>query len=136
MSCQCAIPDFIAKVVQGDFEGAYETITGENALPAICRVSAHRRTSVKANACVPLKKQLVLDVLERFVATIIVNMVKISPLKLRKMARKLLLSVLDPTGISCLGELAKRGYEVTVFEALHKTGRPVLRYSLNSVCRS
>ncbi len=124
------IPDFIAKVVQGDFEGAYETITSENALPAICGRVCPQENQCEGKCVRAIKGEAVgIGRLERFVADYHREHGQDKPVEAKKNGKKVAVIGSGPAGISCAGELAKRGYEVTVFEALHKTGG-VLSYGI------
>lgn len=120
---EIAIPDFIAKVAQGDFEGAYDVIAQYSSLPAVCgRVCPQEKQCERE--CVRGKKgePVAIGRLERFVADHH-NANSDSALQ-RPEANGLRVAVVGsgPSGLSCAGELARRGYSVTVFEALHVAG--------------
>lgn len=120
---EIAIPDFIAKVAQGDFEGAYDVIAQYSSLPAVCgRVCPQEKQCERE--CVRGKKgePVAIGRLERFVADHH-NANSDSALQPAE-ANGLRVAVVGsgPSGLSCAGELARRGYSVTVFEALHVAG--------------
>lgn len=120
---EIAIPDFIARVALGDFEGAYDVIAQYSSLPAVCgRVCPQEKQCERE--CVRGKKgePVAIGRLERFVADHH-NANSDSALQ-RPEANGLRVAVIGsgPSGLSCAGELARRGYSVTVFEALHVAG--------------
>ena len=120
---EIAIPDFIARVALGDFEGAYDVIAQYSSLPAVCgRVCPQEKQCERE--CVRGKKgePVAIGRLERFVADHH-NANSDSALQ-RPEANGLRVAVVGsgPSGLSCAGELARRGYYVTVFEALHVAG--------------
>lgn len=120
---EIAIPDFIARVALGDFEGAYDVIAQYSSLPAVCgRVCPQEKQCERE--CVRGKKgePVAIGRLERFVADHH-NANSDSALQ-RPEANALRVAVVGsgPSGLSCAGELARRGYSVTVFEALHVAG--------------
>ena len=120
---EIAISDFIARVALGDFEGAYDVIAQYSSLPAVCgRVCPQEKQCERE--CVRGKKgePVAIGRLERFVADHH-NANSDSALQ-RPEANGLRVAVVGsgPSGLSCAGELARRGYSVTVFEALHVAG--------------
>ncbi len=120
---EIAIPDFIARVALGDIEGAYDVIAQYSSLPAVCgRVCPQEKQCERE--CVRGKKgePVAIGRLERFVADHH-NANSDSALQ-RPEANGLRVAVVGsgPSGLSCAGELARRGYSVTVFEALHVAG--------------
>lgn len=124
------IPQFIQEVVNGDFEKAYEIITTENALPAICGRVCPQENQCEGKCVRGFKGESVaIGRLERFVADYHRDHGKPAETKIEKNGKKVAIVGSGPSGISCAGELAKRGYDVTVFEALHKTGG-VLSYGI------
>ena len=124
------IPHFIQEVVNGDFEKAYEIITTENALPAICGRVCPQENQCEGKCIRGIKGESVaIGRLERFVADYHRDHGKPTETKIEKNGKKVAIVGSGPSGISCAGELAKRGYDVTVFEALHKTGG-VLSYGI------
>ena len=124
------IPHFIQEVVNGDFEKAYEIITTENALPAICGRVCPQENQCEGKCIRGIKGESVaIGRLERFVADYHRDHGKPTETKIEKNGKKVAIVGSGPSGISCAGELAKRGYDVTVFEALHKAGG-VLSYGI------
>lgn len=124
------IPGFIEKVAEGDFEAAYEIITSENALPAICGRVCPQENQCEGKCVRGIKGEPVaIGRLERFVADY--HMANATPAKMdiEKNGKKVAVVGSGPAGITCAGELIKKGYEVTVFEALHKAGG-VLSYGI------
>lgn len=124
------IPDFISKVAEGDFEAAYDIITSENALPAICGRVCPQENQCEGQ-CIRGKKGEPVGIgrLERFVADYHREHGVQKEINIEKNGKKVAIVGSGPAGITCAGELAKRGYDVTVFEALHKTGG-VLSYGI------
>ncbi len=124
------IPEFISEVANGNFEKAYEIITSENALPAICGRVCPQENQCEGKCVRGIKGESVgIGRLERFVADYHNEYGKASNIKIEKNGRKVAVIGSGPAGITCAGELAKKGYDVTVFEALHKTGG-VLSYGI------
>ena len=124
------IPGFIEKVAEGDFEAAYEIITSENALPAICGRVCPQENQCEGKCVRGIKGQPVgIGRMERFVADY--HMEHAEPVKadIKKNGKKVAVVGSGPSGITCAGELIKKGYDVTVFEALHKAGG-VLSYGI------
>ena len=124
------IPEFIHHVAEGEFEEAYQTITRENALPAICGRVCPQENQCEGKCVRGIKTESVgIGRLERFVADYHREHGKPAELKIEKNGKKVAVIGSGPAGITCAGELAKKGYDVTVFEALHKTGG-VLSYGI------
>lgn len=126
------IPRFISAVKEGDFEKAYEIITEENALPAICGRVCPQESQCEGK-CVRGRKAgnepVGIGRLERFVADYHrEHGVQKAPEIVRN-GKKVAVVGSGPAGLTCAGELAKRGYDVKVYEALHKTGG-VLSYGI------
>lgn len=117
------IPEFIQEVSQGNFEKAYEIITQENALPAICGRVCPQENQCEGKCVRAIKGESVgIGRLERFVADYHMDQGVQKEVNIKKNGKKAAIIGSGPAGISCAGELAKRGYDVTVFEALHKVG--------------
>ncbi len=117
------IPEFIQHVAQGDIEAAYQTIKRENALPAICGRVCPQENQCEGKCVRAIKGEAVgIGRLERFVADYHMASNKEENITIEKNHRKVAIVGSGPAGITCAGELAKRGYDVTVFEALHETG--------------
>ena len=124
------IPGFIEKVAEGDFEAAYEIITSENALPAICGRVCPQENQCEGKCVRGIKGEPVsIGRLERFVADYHMAQNQDVTCDIKKNGKKVAVVGSGPSGITCAGELIKKGYEVTVFEALHKAGG-VLSYGI------
>jgi len=127
---QIDIPSFIAKVAEGEFEQAYDIITDASSLPAVCgRVCPQERQC--ESKCVRGKKGEPVGIgrLERFVADRHNALCSQKPQKPESNGHKVAVVGSGPSGLACAGELAKRGYDVTIFEALHIAGG-VLSYGI------
>ena len=124
------IPGFIEKVAEGDFEAAYEIITSENALPAICGRVCPQENQCEGRCVRGIKGEPVaIGRLERFVADYHMAHAAQTPAEIEKNGKKVAVVGCGPSGLTCAGELAKKGYDVTIFEALHKAGG-VLSYGI------
>ena len=124
------IPGFIEKVAEGDFDAAYEIITSENALPAICGRVCPQENQCEGQCVRGIKGEPVaIGRLERFVADYHMANAKNVEVSIEKNNKKVAVVGSGPAGITCAGELIKKGYDVTVFEALHKAGG-VLSYGI------
>ena len=121
------IPEFIKAVEDGNIDEAYEIITKENALPAICGRVCPQESQCEGR-CVRAKKGESVGIgrLERFVADYIMAQGNIQPKNIEKNGIKVAVVGAGPAGLTCAGELAKKGYEVTIFEALHELGGVLL----------
>ena len=118
-----AIPEFIAKVAQGDFEGAYQVITLQSSLPAVCgRVCPQERQCEQKCVRGIKGEPVAIGRLERFVADWHNQHVTEAPVKPASNGHKVAVVGSGPSGLTCAGDLAKKGYEVTVFEAQHTAG--------------
>mgnify|MGYP000257950766 CR=1 FL=1 len=124
------IPHFIQEVVNGDFEKAYEIITTENALPAICGRVCPQESQCESKCIRGIKGDAVsIGKLERYVADT-AREEGIKPAKADSLnGKKVAVIGSGPAGLTCAGDLAKLGYDVTIFEALHKAGG-VLSYGI------
>ncbi|MBC7961025.1 MAG: FAD-dependent oxidoreductase, partial [Vallitaleaceae bacterium] len=117
------IPEFIQAVVDEDFEKAYQIIVSENRLPAICgRVCPQERQCEER--CVRAIKGDSVGVgrLERFVADYHMAQVKEETFTIKSNGIKVAIVGSGPASISCASDLAVKGYQVTIFEALHELG--------------
>ncbi|MCI9648198.1 NADPH-dependent glutamate synthase [Oscillibacter sp.] len=117
------IPEFIQEVAKGDFEAAYQIIAATSALPAVCgRVCPQESQCEKY--CVRGKKGDPVGIgrLERFVADWHNAHAKEAPEKPASNGHRVAVVGSGPAGLTCAGDLARKGYEVTVFEALHLAG--------------
>ncbi len=124
------IPGFIEKVAEGDFDAAYEIITSENALPAICGRVCPQENQCEGKCVRGIKGEPVaIGRLERFVADYHMANAKPAEVNIEKNGKRVAIVGSGPAGITCAGELIKKGYDVTVFEALHKAGG-VLSYGI------
>lgn len=124
------IPEFIEKVAEGDFEAAYEVITSENALPAICGRVCPQENQCEGKCVRGIKGEPVgIGRMERFVADWHMAHAEEKAINIEKNGKKVAVVGSGPAGITCAGELIKKGYDVTVFEALHKPGG-VLSYGI------
>ena len=117
------IPGFISKVKDGDIEGAYQVIGESSALPAICGRVCPQESQCECKCIRGIKGDAVsIGKLERFVADYALEH-DIKPKKAEKTnGHKVAVIGSGPSGLTCAGDLAKLGYEVTVFEALHELG--------------
>ena len=117
------IPEFIARVKEGDFEGAYEIISKTSSLPAVCGRVCPQETQCESRCVRGIKGEPVgIGRLERFVADYHnAHSDKIPEIK-EPNGHKVAIVGSGPSGLTCAGDLAKLGYKVTVFEALHTAG--------------
>ena len=117
------IPDFIAKVAEGDFEAAYQIIAQDSALPAVCGRVCPQETQCESKCVRGIKGEPVgIGRLERFVADWHNANVTEQAEKPASNGHKVAVIGSGPSGLTCAGDLARKGYEVTVFEALHLAG--------------
>ena len=118
-----SIPDFISKIKQRDFEGAYEVISQSSSLPAVCGRVCPQETQCESKCTLGIKFEPVgIGRLERFVADYHNANFKGEPSLPKPNGRKVAVIGSGPSGLTCAGDLAKKGYKVTVFEALHLAG--------------
>ena len=117
------IPDFIAKIVEGDFEGAYQVISSTNALPAISGRVCPQENQCESKCVRGVKTEPVgIGRLERFVADWHRENVEDKIEKPASNGKKVAVAGSGPSSLTCAADLAKLGYEVTVFEAFHVAG--------------
>ncbi len=117
------IPDFIAKVAAGEFEAAYQIIQQTSSLPAVCGRVCPQETQCEQKCVRGIKGEPVaIGRLERFVADWHNANSCDLPVKAEPNGHKVAVVGSGPAGLTCAGDLAKRGYDVTVFEALHLAG--------------
>jgi len=117
------IPEFIAKVAERDFLGAYEVITSTNALPALSGRVCPQESQCESKCVRGVKGEPVaIGRLERFVADWYRENVNKMPEKPESNGIKVAVVGSGPSGLTCASELAKKGYEVSIFEALHTAG--------------
>ena len=117
------IPEFIQKIVEKDYEGAYQVIHQTSSLPAVCGRVCPQESQCEMH-CVRGKKGDPVGIgrLERFVADWHNAHSTEAPAKPASNGHKVAVIGSGPAGLTCAGDLAKKGYEVTVFEALHLAG--------------
>lgn len=117
------IPEFIAKVAEGDFKAAYEIITSTSSLPAVCGRVCPQENQCEGKCVRGIKGESVgIGRLERFVADWYMNNVDEQPEIPESNGHKVAVIGAGPAGLSCAGSLAKMGYKVTIFEAFHTAG--------------
>ena len=117
------IPEFIAKVKEGDFEGAYDIISKTSSLPAVCGRVCPQETQCESKCVRGIKGEPVgIGRLERFVADWHNAHSTEIPTTMPSNGHKVAIVGSGPSGLTCAGDLAKKGYSVTVFEALHAAG--------------
>ena len=117
------IPGFISKVAEGDFAGAYEVLSRDTSLPAICGRVCPQETQCECKCVRGIKGEPVaIGRLERFVADWKMAQPAEEVVKPASNGHRVAVIGSGPSGLTCAGDLAKKGYEVTVFEALHLAG--------------
>jgi len=117
------IPDFITLIKQGDFEGAYQEIVKTSSLPAVCGRVCPQETQCESKCTLGIKFEPVgIGRLERFAADWHNQNVSEQPTPPPSNGHKVAVVGSGPSGLTCAGDLAKKGYQVTVFEALHTAG--------------
>lgn len=117
------IPEFIEKVKQGDFEGAYQVIAKNSALPAVCGRVCPQETQCESKCVRGIKGEPVgIGRLERFVADWHNEHATEKPVTAPANGHRVAIVGSGPSGLTCAGDLARKGYAVTVFEALHTAG--------------
>ena len=118
------IPEFIAKVAEGDFDAAYEIITSTNALPAVCgRVCPQERQCESRCVRGVRGESVAIGRLERFVADYHMAKKDKPPVEVPPSnGHKVAIIGSGPAGLTCAGDVRKMGYDVTIFEAFHKSG--------------
>ena len=124
------IPDFIARVAEGDFAGAYRVIRQTNALPAVCGRVCPQESQCESRCVRGIKGEPVaIGRLERFVADWARENLTGEEVPPAFNGHRVAVIGAGPAGLTCAGELAKLGYGVTIFEALHTPGG-VLSYGI------
>ncbi len=119
------IPEFIAKVAEGDFETAYQIIAEDSSLPAVCGRVCPQETQCEGKCTRGIKagcEAVGIGRLERFVADWHNANSAEKSVPVPSNGHKVAVVGSGPAGLTCAGDLAKLGYEVTVFEALHVAG--------------
>ncbi len=117
------IPEFIAHVKNGDFEGAYQVIAQSSSLPAVCGRVCPQESQCESKCTMGVKfEPVAVGRLERFVADWHNEHCAEAPAKPEQNGHKVAVVGSGPSGLTCAGDLARKGYDVTVFEALHTAG--------------
>ena len=117
------IPAFIEKIREGDFEGAYRIISRSSSLPAVCGRVCPQEVQCESKCVRGIKGEPVgIGRLERFVADWHNTFCQDAPVRPASNGHRVAVVGSGPSGLTCAGDLAKAGYEVTVFEALHTAG--------------
>lgn len=117
------IPEFISKIKDGDFEGAYQVITKTSSLPAVCGRVCPQETQCESKCVRGIKGESVgIGRLERFVADWHNTFCIEEPISPKSNGHKVAIVGSGPSGLTCAGDLAKKGYDVTIYEALHTAG--------------
>jgi len=117
------IPEFIGKIKEGDFEGAYQIISKSSSLPAVCGRVCPQETQCESKCVRGIKGESVgIGRLERFVADWHNTFATEAPVRPESNGHRVAVVGSGPSGLTCAGDLAKKGYEVTVYEALHTAG--------------
>ena len=124
------IPEFIAAVKEEKFDEAFKIISQSSALPAVCGRVCPQENQCEGKCIRGIKGESVsIGRLERFVADYHMAHGEKAELNIEKNGKRVAVVGSGPAGITCAGELAKKGYDVTIFEALHKAGG-VLSYGI------
>lgn len=117
------IPSFISKIKEGDFEGAYREISLSSTLPAVCGRVCPQETQCESKCTLGIKFEPVgIGRLERFVADWHNENQTVAPVAPQSNGHRVAIVGSGPSGLTCAGDLAKEGYKVTIFEALHTAG--------------
>ncbi|MBI5990230.1 NADPH-dependent glutamate synthase [Clostridium perfringens] len=117
------IPSFISFIKKGDFSASFEELSKYNALPAVCGRVCPQESQCEGKCVLGIKGEpLAIGQLERFIADFARNNRLSSLKKSEKILEKVAVIGSGPAGLTCAGELAKLGYRVTIFEALHESG--------------
>ncbi len=117
------IPEFISLVAKGDFKAAYSKIKETNSLPAVCGRVCPQERQCEGKCVRGIKGESVaIGRLERFVADYYMNNCEANEPEILPNGKKVAVIGAGPAGLTCAGDLAKKGYKVTVFEAFHTPG--------------
>ncbi len=117
------IPEFIQKIKEKDYEGAYKIINETSSLPAVCGRVCPQETQCESKCTLGIKFQPVgIGRLERFVADWHNENSKEAPAAPKSNGHRVAIVGSGPSGLTCAGDLAKKGYKVSIFEALHTAG--------------
>lgn len=118
-----SIPEFIAHIKKEEFEEAYQVISQSSSLPAVCGRVCPQESQCESRCTLGVKFEPVgIGRLERFVADYHNENVKTAPVAPKSNGHKVAVVGSGPSGLTCAGDLAKKGYKVAVFEALHTAG--------------
>jgi len=118
-----SIPEFIARIKESDFEGAYQVISQSSSLPAVCGRVCPQESQCESKCTLGVKFEPVgIGRLERYVADYHNANCKELPAMPAQNGHKVAVVGSGPSGLTCAGDLAKKGYKVSVFEALHTAG--------------
>lgn len=124
------IPEFLTLAAKGEFEAAYQKIKETNSLPAVCGRVCPQESQCEAKCVRGVRGESVaIGRLERFVADWHIENSKGAPMAYPKDKEKVAVVGAGPAGLTCAGDLAKLGYDVTIFEAFHVAGG-VLMYGI------
>ncbi len=124
------IPDFIARIADGDFEGAYDVIRGTNALPAVCGRVCPQESQCESKCVRGIKGESVaIGRLERFAADMHMKNSTPKTENITRNGHRVAVVGSGPAGLTCAGDLNRLGYDITVFEAFHTAGG-VLMYGI------
>ena len=117
------IPDFIRRIADGDFEGAYQVITRSSSLPAVCGRVCPQETQCESKCTLGIKFEPVgIGRLERFVADWHNAHATEKAQAPASNGHRVAVIGAGPSGLTCAGDLAKKGFSVSIFEALHTAG--------------
>ena len=117
------IPEFIAQIKEGNFEEAYKIISQTSSLPAVCGRVCPQESQCESKCTLGIKFEPVgIGRLERFVADYHNSLENVAVEKPASNGHKVAVVGSGPSGLTCAGDLAKKGYKVTIYEALHKAG--------------
>lgn len=117
------IPEFITCIKNGEFEKAYEVLKETNSLPAVCGRVCPQESQCESKCVRGIKGEPVaIGRLERFAADYHMQHSEKAAASAQSNGKKVAVVGAGPSGLTCAGELAKKGYEVTIFEALHNPG--------------
>jgi glutamate synthase (NADPH/NADH) small chain len=117
------IPEFIARVLDGDFGGAAAVISEDSLLPSICGRVCPQESQCEGACVLGIRGEAVnIGKLERFVGDWALENGAFTPERAESNGHRVAVVGSGPAGLACAADLAKMGYEVTIFEALHKAG--------------
>ena len=124
------IPEFIAAIKEGNIENAYNIISETSSLPAICGRVCPQEKQCESKCIRGIKgDSIAIGSLERYVADEVIKNNFKSRVKKQKNGKRIAIVGSGPSGLTCAGDLAKEGFDVTIFEVLHKAGG-VLTYGI------